>query len=745
MTTHAFDPEIIRDFLTESGELLEQLEGDLIVLEERPADPDLLNQVFRALHTIKGSASFLALTELVEAAHAAENALNAARNGAISVDRTVMDLLLRAIDVLKIQFGELESGDPLTAADPALVTALAAAAKGNPPTTPTPAASVDAAHPAPLGARILPLELPADKDDLIDFLVDDLEQTFAKIDEQFAALTEEPERAHAADELIDLADALIKNAEFFDFEPMQSLAQALLEAASSLGEIENDAFGQLMPRLHAVRRLLGEQAAGLKDRKLLAWRTDELLGRIAALSRGEPASAPLPNGADAELALRTDGVVPGDDEVRTGAGARPAPDADTTPPPPASGTPRNPPAIEQTIRVDVKRLETLMNLVGELVLQKNRISAISRNLLSSLDQDRREHINAAAGDLDRITSDMQVAVMRTRMQPLDRLFGRYPRLIRDLAAKTGKQIRLDIEGGETEVDKSVIEELGDPLVHIMRNSADHGIESPGARADAGKPAEGVIRLSASHEGSHVRVRIADDGRGLDRDTIGALAVKRGLATEPELAALGEAEVYRFIFAPGFSTAAAVSDISGRGVGMDVVRTNIEKLKGTIDVASEPGRGTELSITIPLTIAIMPAMMVAVAGEIYAVPLGNILEIVRPRPEDLSTIGDGPVMRLRDTVLPLVSGAEVFDVPDHAGIETPFAVVLSLNEKRVGLLVTRPVGQQEIVVKPLDIAGAARAAGPVSGATVRDDGGVSLIVDVAELIRTAEGRRTQAAA
>jgi two-component system chemotaxis sensor kinase CheA len=322
------------------------------------------------------------------------------------------------------------------------------------------------------------------------------------------------------------------------------------------------------------------------------------------------------------------------------------------------------------------------------------------------------------------------------MQPLDKLFGRYPRLIRDLASKTGKQIQLVIEGGDTEVDKSVIEELGDPLVHLIRNSADHGLEGPEERTKAGKNALGTITLRASHEGSHVRVLVMDDGRGLARERIAKKAVERGLATQEQISAMSDREVFNFIFEAGFSTAEKVSDLSGRGVGMDVVRTNIQKLKGSIELSSQAGNGTTVAITIPLTVAILQAMMVGVGPEIYAVPLTSILEIVRPQADQVSSIGGHQVMRLRDSVLPLVSSAELFEQPTDRRSEQPFAVVLQSGQKQVGLMVSRLIGQQEVVIKPLDEG--ERTARAVSGATVRDDGGVSLIVDVEQLVRMAQG-------
>jgi two-component system chemotaxis sensor kinase CheA len=322
------------------------------------------------------------------------------------------------------------------------------------------------------------------------------------------------------------------------------------------------------------------------------------------------------------------------------------------------------------------------------------------------------------------------------MQPLDKLFGRYPRLIRDLATKTGKQIQLVIEGGDTEVDKSVIEELGDPLVHLIRNSADHGLEGPEERTKAGKSALGTITLRASHEGSHVRVLVMDDGRGLARERIAKKAIERGLTTQEQVSAMSDREVFNFIFEAGFSTAEKVSDLSGRGVGMDVVRTNIQKLKGSIELSSQAGNGTTVAITIPLTVAILQAMMVGVGPEIYAVPLTSILEIVRPQADQVSSIGGHQVMRLRDSVLPLVSAADLFEQPTDRRSEQPFAVVIQSGQKQVGLMVSRLIGQQEVVIKPLDEG--ERTTRAVSGATVRDDGGVSLIVDVEQLVRMAQG-------
>lgn len=764
----AFEPEILQDFLTESGELLDRLEGDLVVLEQDPRDPEMLNQVFRALHTIKGSASFLALTNLVKIAHAAESALNAARNRVVVVDKAMMDLLLQAADTIKRQMGQLSAGEDLCVPDEALVKKLALIGEGQSPSgsaaaaTPVVETAAPVKAPAAAPANSRPLVLGSGKSDLLEYLIADLNDSLARVSTLVEHLQQARDR-EAGHTLAEAAEALGRSVDFFECVAMKAHTTLLAEAAEFAASADDTARDQIMPRIGAMLWVLREQTEGLKNNLIIEPPTAKLVERMQRLIvGGDLSDALLPSGATPDDALLVDGVrlaaVPGtaaDDHQHT----IPAPADVVAQPPQAAGVSaatdhpadaskkadkHATTAIEQTIRVEVGRLETLMNLVGELVLQKNRIAAITRQIQADAgtSQGTRESIGAAAGGLDRVTADIQIAVMRTRMQPLDKLFGKYPRLIRDLAAKTQKQIDLVIEGGETEVDKSVIEELGDPLVHLLRNSADHGIETPAQRLAAGKSEMGTLRLVARHEGGHVRVQVIDDGRGLNREKIITKAVERGLTTLEAAKELSDREVFRFIFLPGFSTAEQVSDLSGRGVGMDVVRTNIEKLKGTIELASELGRGTTINITIPLTVAILPAMMVAIGSEIYAIPLTNILEIVRPPESEVSSIGGRSVMRLRDSVLPLVHGAEVFTLPGERP-NAPFAVVLSMNDKRVGLMVTGLIGQQEIVVKPLDETQTGECKGPVSGATVRDDGGVSLIVDVAELLKLAEsnqGRR-----
>lgn len=758
----SFDPQIVQDFLTESGELLSQLESDLVTLEHEPGDPEMLNQVFRALHTIKGSASFLSLTNLVKIAHAAESALNAARNRVVTIDRDAMDSLLKAVDLIKAQMGQLAHDEPLSEPDDALVATLTALGEGRQSraVAAAPATSTGAQAGPALGEGDTPLVLPEGKKDLLEYLIGDLDESLGKAREQAARLSDSGSYHDAASQLFDLADSISRSVDFFEVAPMTRLCVCLRNAAQAFGEASHEVRDQLAPRVGAILAVLASKTDALRRGVICGRSVGQLLDRVELLISGELPDVLLKRGAGPDDVLALDvGTVPNTiaaDEPDPATRDHPAPDVIAEPADSAVpvGTPgvasearaeKDPgakrqamPAGDHTIRVEVGRLEALMNLVGELVLQKNRIASIARQLGNPERsvQDVREQMGLAAGGLDRVTADIQVAVMRTRMQPLEKLFSKYPRLIRDLSGKTGKKIDLVIEGGETEVDKSVIEELGDPLVHLLRNSADHGLELPQERAAAGKSETGTITLRASHEGSHVQLLIIDDGRGLARERIAAKAVERGLVRAEDVANLPDEDVFRFIFLPGFSTAEQVSDLSGRGVGMDVVRTNIEKLKGLISLSSQQGKGTTVSITIPLTVAILPAMMVGVGEEVYAVPLNNILEIVKPDPAQVSTIGGRTVMRLRDSVLPLISAATLFELPDHRA-ETPFAVVLSMNSSRVGLMVTRLIGQQEIVIKPLDGVGA--HGGAAGGATVRDDGGVSLIIDVAELIRMAQGK------
>ncbi|HEF9777707.1 TPA: chemotaxis protein CheA, partial [Campylobacter coli] len=358
--------------------------------------------------------------------------------------------------------------------------------------------------------------------------------------------------------------------------------------------------------------------------------------------------------------------------------------------------------MDQTIRVEVKRLDHLMNLIGELVLGKNRLLKIYDDVEERYEGEKfLEELNQVVSQLSIITTDVQLAVMKTRMQPIAKVFNKFPRVVRDLSRELGKQIELEITGEETELDKSIVEEIGDPIMHMIRNSCDHGVEDPATRAANGKPEKGIVQLKAYNEGNHIVVEITDDGKGLDANSLKAKAIEKNLITEREADQMTDKEAFALIFKPGFSTAAKVTNVSGRGVGMDVVKTNIEKLNGVIEIDSELGKGSSFKLKIPLTLAIIQSLLVGTQEEFYAIPLASVLETVRVPIDDIYTIEGKNVLRLRDEVLSLVRLSDVFGVKQvlESGDQT-YVVVIGVAESKLGIIVDTLVGQEEIVIKSM---------------------------------------------
>ncbi|MFM9958434.1 MAG: chemotaxis protein CheW [Phycisphaerales bacterium] len=809
----ARDPNLLQDFLTEAGELVEQLDTDLIKLEAEPESQPLLDQIFRALHTIKGAASFLDMSSVTTFAHAAEDALNKLRKGEIKVDQRVMDAMLKSVDVIRGQLGELGDGAEPSNGPDELIHQLHAIAGSIPesmrPPVPMPArspASTSApmsVQPAPLPrdppcgvpapapnmpafreedlpalAGAEPLSLSPEKADVLSFMVSDLLDSTRQIDAAALELKNSATRVSGAAKLRELADAMQPTADYYGFAYLGRLIGLVAAAGAAMGTAPDAPAAEASVRLRALRMLIAAYADGLTQGKMLAWPLDTFEQRFGDAACGQAFNSDIANAhADHPArALMLDGVIPsapGTADVQAplqadttaplaesalnpadfaAAGEQPgeaeskAPAAekssvDDSSPEKAAGA-GHAGGAEQTVRVEVSRLETLLNLVGEMVLTKNQILGQSRVLREhNLPHEVMESFASVVGDLDRLTAELQMGVMRTRMQPLGKLFGRYPRIVRDLSRKTGKQVALEITGGDTEVDKSVLELLGDPLVHMIRNSVDHGLETPEVRTGNGKSPGGTVRLSAEHRGGHVCVTIADDGRGIDREKVAAKAVEKGMVSADAVASMPDSDVFRFIFAAGLSTAEQVSDLSGRGVGMDVVQTNIAKLGGTINIASAKGKGTTIEITIPLTVAILRAMMVGVGAHEYAVPVMNIHEIVKPENKQMHSVAGRPVLRLRESVLPLVDLRRTLGEPMDKS-SSGFAVVVGVGAERAGLVVDRLVGQSEVVIKPLD--DGYTQGGPFSGATIREDGNVSLILDVVKLVRSNQGSVSEAA-
>ncbi len=392
---------------------------------------------------------------------------------------------------------------------------------------------------------------------------------------------------------------------------------------------------------------------------------------------------------------------------------------------------------EQTIRVDVKRLDQLMNLIGELVLAKNRLIKIYNDVEERYEGEKfLDELNQVVSSISIVTTDLQIAVMKTRMLPIGKVFNKFPRLVRDLSRELGKKVKLIIEGEDTELDKSIIEEIGDPLVHMIRNSVDHGIEPPEERVKKGKPEVGTVWLKAYNEGNMIVIEIKDDGKGMEPEKLKEIAIKKGIITPTEAENMSDMEAFMLIFKPGFSTAAKVTSVSGRGVGMDVVKTNIEKLNGMIEVDSIPGKGTTFKLKIPLTLAIIQALLVASQEDLFAVPLSNVIETVRIVEEDIYTVEGKSVLKLRNEVLPLVNMADIFEIEKVLEPERYlYVVILGLGASKIGLIVDRFIGQEEIVIKSLGEF--LKGIPGIAGATIRGDGRVTLIVDVGSLMKLAK--------
>ncbi len=614
--------EIINDFLTETEEVLDDLDQKFVELEQKGDDPDLLNEIFRAVHTIKGAAGFLGFQQIVDVSHQSESLMKRIREGELSMTRTIMDALLKAVDLLKILVGHVRAGDNVVEDLSGVLAALA--------------------------------EAPAAGE------TDAVEQTTEAAVETAPPVTvEEPPG-----------------------EPEQQPA-----GQKKIGEVlvEQGVVGK-----DDVEDALEEQN---RERKL---------GEILVEQKGVKKEH-----IDNALKEQSASGAPG-----TSAGSA-------------------------TLRVEVGRLDAVMNLVGEMVLARNRLVSLGSELENKYPDDGAiQALLENAAFVNLITTDLQLAVMKTRMQPVRKVFSKFPRIVRDLSRNLGKEAELILSGEETELDKSVIEELADPLVHLIRNAVDHGLEDPDERARAGKSPCGRIDLIARQEGNHIIIEVTDDGKGIDIEAIKAKAVANGIASEQEIQRLDEKQVLDFIFAPGFSTARQATEVSGRGVGMDVVKTNISRLNGFVEVNSEEGVGTRFKIVLPLTLAIIQSLMVDVGGETFALPLAPVDETIKIHPDEIKTVEGHPVVFIRERVIPVVDLRTVFGIEGNGGGMADgrdhYLVVISLAERKFSILVDRLIGKEEVVIKSLK--GLNSETVGIAGATITGDGRVVLIVDLSVLLK-----------
>ena len=589
--------EILESFIIESNEILETLGQKLLALEKNPEDTELHNVIFRAVHTLKGTSSFLGFDQTTALAHVFEDVLNKIRRGELKVSSNKMDVMFEAYDFLKVLMERIEIHNTEPVDLTSILERLKAVSLG--------------------GGDILPKE-PA--------------QSVVTLPSDVPAQSDVPVQSDV---------------------PEQSDALPVLEAPEPPLPLPGE---HVEPAVH-------EHAA----------------------------AAPVVSATQAKSA-------------------------------------------DSTIRVDVVRLDALMNLVGELVLGRNRLSQVAHQLGEKYDGQQLTHELAETNShIDFITTELQMAVMKTRMVPIAKVFNKLPRLIRELSKEMGKEIELMLVGEETELDKSLIEELNDPLIHLLRNSADHGVELPADRIAAGKEPKGVVVVRAAHEGNHIAISVEDDGKGMDPERLKRKAIEKGMITEAQAREMSAAQAFNLIFAPGFSTAQKVTNVSGRGVGMDVVRTNVQKLKGTIHIESQINVGTKILIKLPLTLAIIQALLVEAKREIFSIPLDSVLEVVRINKKEIATINGKEVIRLRDTVLPLAHLSRVLSSDRRVEIaEWMYIVVVGLADKKLGIIVDSLLGQKEVVIKTIgEYLGNVRG---IAGSTILGDGRVIMIIDIGEVMK-----------
>jgi two-component system chemotaxis sensor kinase CheA len=656
-------------FLAEVDEILQRFEEALVDLERTPDDQELLQEIFRSAHTIKGNSATIGHTRMAALTHAVETRLDDVRKGVAPVTPVLIEALLKAVDVLKLLRDEVETHRP---------------------------ADVDVEAAAAAVERRSGLRVP-------------LAATPKKKKKGTKAASAATSGANTATHRLTIV-----------LEPSAWSAVRALQVLLALGEV-----GQIVssdpPQVEIERE--DAQIGDLMVVDLLSTEPEsslhEALNRVPELGSVvvEALANELPEEPEVAEAAET-AAVPG------------APTARTAPPA----------ASSKTIRIDVARLDALLNLVGELVIDRTRLVELGNNVAERFgDHPVVADLQTTAQHIGRIIDELQEQVMMSRMLPIETVFSRLPRVVRDIAAKQGKQVEFIIEGKDTELDRSVIEEIGDPLLHLIRNSVDHGLEPADERIAAGKPAVGVLRLSARHADSHIVITLQDDGRGIPLEMLKRKAVERGWITADQADRMTDVEAVQLIFHAGMSTAKELTDVSGRGVGMDIVRSNVEKINGSVEVSTQRGKGTIFTIKLPLTLAIIQALLVRVSGGIYAVPIHAVTETLRVETDQIYHINRREAMQLRGTVLPLVALRRVFGIPAS---ETPdigpaarlVVAVHGPDGGQVGLIVDGLIGEQEIVIKPLgqmvgDIPG-------VSGAAILGDGSVALIMDVNTLINQA---------
>ncbi len=631
--------EILESFLVETREILEKLDTDLMELESNPDDTNLLNEIFRSFHTIKGTSGFLGLEKLQKVTHKCEDLLNKLRKGEITLNEEIMDAILLAYDTIK---------------------------------------------------------------ELVEVIAENKNEDY--------------DTSEVVAKLTALIDALNAGGGGTAAEPKEE------KEAETQEESQKEEVSEEKPETQPQEAEKPEETPKTEAEEKPEPKEEE---------KQETQAEAKPEEKQEEKKEKTQETSPQPKQEQPKA-AKPQPQAQH---PHAKKT-------EATIRVEVQRLDELLNIVQELVLGRNRLLQVNNTVLQEFEgTEISRALSEATQQIDLMTTELQLAVMKTRMVKIGKVFNRFPRVIRDLSKMTGKKVRLEIFGEDTELDKTLIEEINDPLVHMIRNSVDHGIEPPEEREKIGKDPVGTITLSAEQEGNNVIITIEDDGKGIDPEKIKEKAIEKGIITPEKAEELNENDVLNLIFAPGFSTAQKVSNVSGRGVGMDVVKTNVTKLRGVINIETEVGKGSKFIIKLPITLAIIQGLLVKIDSEVVVIPLNTVIEVVRVSKEEIYEIGSSEVIKLRDTVIPLVDLRKSLYKKDGTEMkEWQYIVIVGIAEKRFGLKVDKLLGQEEIVIKSLgkylgNIEG-------IAGSTIMGDGTVVMIADIADIVSQMEDKKDE---
>lgn len=704
--------EFLEFYLLDSQEQIERLGAGLLQLEKEGENVGLINDLFRSAHSLKGASGTMGFTPIVSLTHAAEDLLDRLRQGQIEVSLEMIDVLLAVTDRVKAMLAQVEQRQDITIGFEDLVSSMRV---------------------------LLDEERPEESED--SHLAEEKTESSVNFVPLDFSLTED-ER-----EKLNNAYSLGRAVYQVDVSLEPNTLMKAVRAVMATQRIEG--MGIVIKLLPSVEELEAGAAENFSMLVLSDESKDEIKRDLLEISElVNVVVTPYPNSLEIgdleKISNEIDKTKPEEKKAMSEEENKPLSKPQNAVVPKVKGPIKavGSPAGEatsvegntqvHTIRVDTVRMDNLINLVGEMVITRTRLVQIGLDLKAQYSSDTMvNNLNEANVYLGRLMNDLQESVMRLRMVAIGTVFNRFPRLVRDLAKKTGKEIDLVLKGEDTELDKTVVEVIGDPLMHLIRNSVDHGIESPEKRREAGKPEFGTITLNAYHDGNHIAILISDDGAGLDLEKIRQIAVSKGLVGERE--ELSERDTANLIFLPGFSTADVITDISGRGVGMDVVKKALNNLGGMVDITTRRGKGSTFTIRLPLTLAIIQALLVEVGQEIYAVPLSSVLETLLVSREDIKTVGGLPMVQLRGNTLPLVSLQEKFDLPapENESSEV-FVVVVGFGDKALGLIVDELRGQQEVVIKSLgdflnNLPG-------IAGATILGDGKVTLILDIGSLLQ-----------